>query len=647
MLGAALLLVLLSLQPGKAGPAGSALAQADEPLLGERPVVVAADRLVCSLLGASKTEAGIRGKDTGGTVVVNGVVYWVFGDTALIPSGGIPNSIASSSDKDASDCIDLVPKQVDGRAAALLPRDASRELTVWPSGLEETSPGRVNFFYNSIVSDPVSQWRSAGIGIGSFDVQTLEAHREAGGELLWQPDQPMPSRTYADGEYVYVFLNANRQPLTTDVMLARVLKESAETPAAYEYWQPGDGVEAGHWISGVWDAEAGTWGPEINQLRPLWRQPGFHNGVEVAYNEFLDRWTAVYTTDFFGSVNIRTAPDITGPWDGQENVLVSCPEFHEPPHSLFVCYSGSQHQYYARDGGRTIYASYANSDAYQVFLHEIRLAAKVTQWTDGAGPALYLPSTAAPPAGHSPEGVAFYASDIPVPGFAPIHRWVGEATGEVRYGANAPSPPADFADQGVGFYAPVDAAVVETLHAPYGPVYRWTKGEAVRYSPLDLTGAGYSQQELAFYSPCPDSDFDSLSDCEESFIGTDAFSQDTDSDGCTDDRELQAPVRYGGGRDPLNYWDFFDTPGWNGQRDGIVTLADVSQIVARFGSRGDPAASPFAEPIPRAPAYHTAFDRGNPTPSARFTPADGFVGIGDISSVLSQYGHNCLTPLPP
>lgn len=523
------------------------------------PVVVLSDRMVCSLLGEHKMAVGIRGQDTGGTVEVDDVVYWTFGDTLLADRRMIPNVVGWSSDGDASDCISLTPKEEGGRAVPLLARDPGSELTVWPLGMEATAPGQVHVYYDSVVADPVQSWRVAGVGLASFDADTLTAERALGGAFLWGEETGLPAtgvRTVADDSYIYLFLVTSSEPQTTDTILARVPKESIESPASYEYWDPGGPGESGNWVGDLWNRRTRSWGPGIADIDPLWGQTGLHNGIEVAYNEFLGRWLAVYTTGFMTSVNVRAADELTGPWDDRETVLVDCSTFHPPPHSGFVCYSGAQHEFYTQDGGRTIYVSYSNGDTYQVYVHEIRLAAPVTQWSDTQGRAVYLPGDAQGPDGFSPDGLTFYASDIPVPGFAPIHRWEHLDSGDIQYGAAPPDPPQDYQDMGVDFYAPVDAAAAEATNALYAPVYRWSRGKAgrySRYSPLNLGPAGYVQQDVAFYAACPDGDGDTLTDCRETFLETDPSSADTDGDGLNDGYERTTQEC-----DPLVYNDDLD-----------------------------------------------------------------------------------------
>ena len=524
------------------------LADSQEPFFHTEAVVVASDRFVCSLLSDEKSQAHVLGQDGTDSVVVDGVAYWAFGDTLLAGGWLIPNMLGYTTDLEASDCIDLTPATTPNGVATSLLSTVPGELTVWPLALEPTGPNRVHVFYASVVSDGEEGWRVAG-GIASFDTDTLVAERALDGALIWPDGMPLPTGTVADGGYVYVFLVDSRAYLATDVLLARVPMDSIESPASYEYWHSTASGQPGVWLTGLWDEAKGAWGPAIDTLGELWRQPGLLNGVEVEYNEFLGKWVAVYAANYLSTINVRAADELTGPWDGPQSTVIDCGAFHGEG-AGYTCYTGEQHRQYQRDDGRTIYVTYSNAATSQVYLHEIRFAAPAVQSSDAAGNAVYLSSGTAAPPGYVDEGVAFYASDIPIPGFAPIHRWINNATGASEYGASAPFPAFAYSDGGLAFYAPIDPAPTPATNVEYAPVFRWSKGQAVRYSALDLAPAGYVQGNPAFYTPCPDTDGDSLTDCEESFLRTDSFSSDTDGDGISDSLERVTP-----GCDPLVFND--------------------------------------------------------------------------------------------
>ena len=122
---------------------------------------------------------------------------------------------------------------------------------------------------------------------------------------------------------------------------------------------------------------------------------------------------------------------------------------------------------------------------------------------------------------------------------------------------------------------------------------------------------------------------------------------DTDSDGCTDEREAQTLAGSevsGGRRDFDNFWDFYDTPTGAGfVRDKNVSSLDIFQVIGRFNSTGDMNIDPLSTP-PASPAYHTAYDRGTATGGDPWdlTAANGTISGTDIFGVIGQFNHSCV-----
>jgi hypothetical protein len=118
---------------------------------------------------------------------------------------------------------------------------------------------------------------------------------------------------------------------------------------------------------------------------------------------------------------------------------------------------------------------------------------------------------------------------------------------------------------------------------------------------------------------------------------------DSDVDGCTNAQELGSDQMDGGLRNPMRFWDVFDTPtGANGAKDRAVSGSDFFAILGRFGSEGNPAIDPLSLPPP-APTYHTAYDRdasSGPNPW-NLTAANGSIAGTDFFAVLGQFGLNC------
>jgi hypothetical protein len=138
---------------------------------------------------------------------------------------------------------------------------------------------------------------------------------------------------------------------------------------------------------------------------------------------------------------------------------------------------------------------------------------------------------------------------------------------------------------------------------------------------------------------------------------------DSDKDNCTDAQELSNAAASGGLRDPFNWGDFMSVhsgPASNLQKDKVVSVADISATVGRFGANDaggttkiNRNTNPKSGP-PAAPAYHPSFDRGGPIPNggaagaiSRQTPSTtgsgaGSVTVADISAVVAQFGASCV-----
>jgi hypothetical protein len=101
---------------------------------------------------------------------------------------------------------------------------------------------------------------------------------------------------------------------------------------------------------------------------------------------------------------------------------------------------------------------------------------------------------------------------------------------------------------------------------------------------------------------------------------------DTDGDGCTDAQELGPDPNFGGNRDPLNFWDFFDVT-----RDRGIDLSDTLDILSYFGDPG----------LPGTPG--DLRDRSIPDPLKpwRTADADDGVDLTDALVNLQSFGDDC------
>ena len=199
-------------------------------------------------------------------------------------------------------------------------------------------------------------------------------------------------------------------------------------------------------------------------------------------------------------------------------------------------------------------------------------------------------------------------------------------------------------DQADADYDDIGDACDANASVPDGPNYYLSCTDPVGIGQADPGGASCVQgTPTPRPTPTPTKDPGGDTDGDTVANGSDP---DDDNDGCADTRELQTAAGSqvtGGRRNPHSFWDFFDTPNASNVRDRAVTVTDVFGVAGRFGATGAPG-DPLAGPIPAAPAYHAAFDRGGQQGANIWNqaPADGAIAIADVFAVAAQFGHSCL-----
>jgi hypothetical protein len=133
---------------------------------------------------------------------------------------------------------------------------------------------------------------------------------------------------------------------------------------------------------------------------------------------------------------------------------------------------------------------------------------------------------------------------------------------------------------------------------------------------------------------------------------------DTDGDGCSDAEENGPNPAFGGDRDALSPWDFYDVPAPplspsfpNAARDQVVSLNDAAAVLQYFGTTAE---SP-AEFNDNGLAYGSDWNENGVAdgreydrlPSAdamspwRSGPPSGDVSLEDVAVGLFQFGHIC------
>ncbi len=125
-----------------------------------------------------------------------------------------------------------------------------------------------------------------------------------------------------------------------------------------------------------------------------------------------------------------------------------------------------------------------------------------------------------------------------------------------------------------------------------------------------------------------DPDVDALTSAFEYLtVGTEPCLNDTDTDGCADGEEIVATAgshAFGGQRDPLNHWDFYDV---NGTRR--VDGADIGMVRLNFNGAGP------------TPPEDMIYDRSAGAAVWAPGPPDNKINAVDIGLVRSAFNDRC------
>jgi hypothetical protein len=165
-------------------------------------------------------------------------------------------------------------------------------------------------------------------------------------------------------------------------------------------------------------------------------------------------------------------------------------------------------------------------------------------------------------------------------------------------------------------------------------------GLHLKYDPAKQTGTAIDDLSIWTYDPALqswqalDTSIDTGLDVATAQIGHLSLfaileTADSDLDGCRDAEELMTYHAFGGDRDPMDAFDFYDVTG-----DAAIDLQDALAILERFGAQ------------PGEAEYDPLFDRYAPDagkPWRTATAVGEHVGIDlqDALVNLQSFGHSC------
>jgi uncharacterized protein DUF4185 len=443
------------------------------------PVVMSV-RVVCRLASdtPSAIAANITGADGSQSVVAGGRSYWFFGDTVRKTADRqdvIPAAVATTTDTDARDCLDLRFKtSADGVVEPMFPR--LDETTAWPDGVLALDDGSIVFYMVKAYRQSPFAWNVGSVGLGRIPPGSVDGERVV--ESIWEDEIDFGTRLAGvrspvrrgDDVIVYLALEDRRN------IVARAPIALMAESGAYTYW------DGNVWSNEPRDAAA-MWTSDATEYPP-------DNGVQVTFDAGIGMWVALYN-DRMSSVKVRLAHEPWGPWSEPVSWFDCRPLVQDV---YPYCYTGELHRHLTRDEGSPMYMTISSQMPYDVTLIELHMATAIHEWRSPEGARRY--AATAPAAEYEDAGVAFYASAAPAPGLSAVYE--EPVSGGYRYTVVAPAAAVAPATGGApAFYAystPSDGAV-----------------RTIAVRELDgMLAAGGEDGEIRFFVPCP------VAGCDES-----------------------------------------------------------------------------------------------------------------------------------
>ena len=337
-------------------------------------------------LGPIPVDSHILGRDGAYSGPFAGVSVWIYGDTFLTNPNADGRTLISDSWSHTSDLTvqgDGIssfqqPMDSSGAPAQLLPETPSEHSfnqahsgnpcqtqpcgdrwALWPSSIvADTVNNRALIFYSVVSSRP-----------GTFNFQAV-----GNSVALWSGLNQPPLRPSFTSPVVPdhpdLMFNANEPNFGTDAFIKN------STLYVYGCGTPTNGADKGCRLAKVdpstvqdrstWAffSSNGNWSPQLSDATSVFTGSSI---VSVAWNDYLQRFVAVYSPPFSQHVMIRTAPRPEGPWSAEMNAFDA-----KTPASGNV-YDAHAHPEYDSNSGQTIYISYSRSTG--TFASEVRLVA--------------------------------------------------------------------------------------------------------------------------------------------------------------------------------------------------------------------------------------------------------------------------------
>ncbi len=322
-------------------------------------------------LGTIATNPKIVGRDGGYSGVFGGYAVWAFGDTFLANPNAegqtlISDSWAYTSDFNAQDGISGFQEREDaaGAPTMLLTLTAAEQAfnnahqgnpceqtpcgarwALWPGAIiADSTRNRALVFYQLVSAQPGNfNFQAVGHSVASWQNFTDLPQRPtinpgaAHPDLLFSQNEPgFGSAALVDGDTLYAY-GCYSSNFSVPCVLGRVPLGSETERSAWTYY-----VGNGNWSSQVGDAISVFTGNNI---------------LNVSWNDYLQRYVAVYNSPLSSNVMLRTAPQPEGPWSREVMVF----EALQPAAGGNPVDDAQAHPEYNLNNGQTMFVTYSHA----------------------------------------------------------------------------------------------------------------------------------------------------------------------------------------------------------------------------------------------------------------------------------------------
>jgi len=289
----------------------------------------------------------VIGQDSAIAVAYGNEVRVFFGDTSVYCEGRqvwLPNSMATTTDLDASDGLDL-DYYLPGLATPVL-EPIGQEGTVWLMAVFVHGTDIWAYYLSVLPGWPEVPPLGAGLAV----MREGKPPFVRTGFYVFADDpiyQTGIAHAFVEDGWVHLF-GRIKQGYTSVATLKRVPLDALERRDAYEFWT----------TSG--------WADSPEPLGVLFTEAG---SPSVHWSDHHQQYMAVYSVlfspyGFLSAVAFRTAPALTGPWS--DPTLIN----GAPGTGWGSNYAASWNPVFSRENGRVVYFTSTDWSAYNVFLYE-------------------------------------------------------------------------------------------------------------------------------------------------------------------------------------------------------------------------------------------------------------------------------------